>query len=74
MHSPPVEWALGIGHLVALDYLRDRGEPDNDTLTECLRELLRTDTPEGRAVTAVCVALGGYVFYRHLIKPEMRGA
>lgn len=72
MHSPPVEWTLGIGHLVMLDMLRDHGEPDGDTLTEVIRGWFHVDTPEGRARLALSIAGGGVLLYRHLVKPEMR--
>lgn len=72
MHSPPMEWALGIGHLVALDFLRDRGEPDNDTLTEVLRTAFHVERPEGRVALAAAITCGGVLLYRHLAKPEMR--
>lgn len=72
MHSPPMEWALGIGYLGVVDWLRDRGEPDGDTLSEVLREIFQVDTPEGRARLAVAIAAGGVILYRHLAKPEMR--
>lgn len=72
MHSPPIEWALEAVHFVALDAIRDRGEPDGDTATEVLRALFHVDRPEGRAVLAVAITAGGLALYRHLTKPEMR--
>lgn len=73
MQSPPVEWTLGIGYLAILDVLRDRGEPDGDTLTECLRDAFGTDQPAGRRRLAVAIGGGAVLLYRHLTKPEMRG-
>ena len=73
MQSPPVEWALGIGYLAVLDIIRDRGEPDGDTLTECVREAFGTDERAGRQRLAVVIAGGGVLLYRHFCKPEMRG-
>jgi hypothetical protein len=67
-----MEWALGIGHLAVLDWVRDRGEPDEDTLSEVLRAGFHVDRPEGRAALAVTIAAGGAVLYRHLTKPDMR--
>lgn len=72
MHSPPLEWGLGIGYLVALDVLRDHGEPDNDTLTEVIRQLFGVDTPLGRARVATAILAGGVGLYVHICKPEMR--
>jgi len=72
MQSPPVEWACGIGYLAIVDWIRDRGEPDGDTLTECLRVAFRVHEPRGRAALAATVAAGGLVLYRHLVKPDMR--
>lgn len=72
MHSPPAEWVLGIGHLAILDYLRDRGEPDGDTLTEVVRSLFATETPRGRALLAGTMTAGGVLLYRHFVKVEMR--
>ena len=68
MHSPPAEWTLGIGYLAVLDALRDRGEPDGDTLTECLREAFHVDRPEGRAALAAAITAGAALLYRHLVK------
>lgn len=72
MHSPPVEWVLGIGYLAVLDAIRDRGEPDGDTLTEVLRETFHVETPGGRSVLRATIAAGGVLLYRHLAKPSMR--
>jgi hypothetical protein len=72
MHSPPVEWALGIGYLAVVDWLRDRGEPDGDTLSEVLRAAFSVDQPRGRLALAATLAAGGLVAYRHLTKPESR--
>lgn len=69
MHSPPAEWALGIGYLAVLDVIRNRGDPDGDTLTECLRESFRVHRPEGRAALGAAIAAGGVVLFRHLCKP-----
>ena len=74
MQSPPIEWALMVAHYGVVDYLRDRGEPDGDTATECLRVLFRVHTPHGRAALATAITGGGLVLYRHLTKPDMRGA
>lgn len=71
MHSPPIEWALGIGYLAVVDVLRDRGEPDGDTLSEVLREVFGVERPEGRIALAAAIGAGGVVLYRHLVKPEM---
>lgn len=72
MQSPPIEWALGFAFLGVVDWIRDCGEPDGDTLSECLRVAFRVHDPRGRAALALSVATGGLVLYRHLVKPEMR--
>ena len=72
MHSPPVEWVLGISYLAALDAIRDHGEPDGDTLTEVLRDWFHVETPGGRARLATTITAGAVLLYRHLVKPSMR--
>lgn len=73
MQSPPLEWAAIVGGPIltagVVDYLRDRGEPDGDTLTEVLRGVFRVHTPHGRAALAGAIAGGGLALYRHLVKP-----
>lgn len=71
MQSPPIEWALGIGYLAVVDVLRDRGEPDGDTLSECLRVAFHTDDPRGRAALAAAIAAGAVVLFRHLAKETL---
>jgi hypothetical protein len=72
MQSPPLEWGLGIGYLVILDVLRDRGEPDGDTASEVVRVAFKVDRPEGRRVLAAVMVAGGIALYCHFVKPEMR--
>lgn len=72
MHSPPLEWGLGIGYLVALDVLRDRGEPDKDTLSECIRDAFKVETPIGFAIFTASAVGGFTIFHRHIVKPKMR--
>lgn len=73
MQSPRIEWTLGVAYLAVLDYVRNRGEPDGDTLTEVIREAFDTDQASGRRRLAATIAAGGVVLYRHLTKPTMRG-
>ena len=68
MKSPRIEWALGIGYLAVVDVLRDRGEPDGDTLSEVLREVFRVDTRGGRVALGGAIAAGAVGLYRHLVK------
>ena len=68
MQSPPAEWALGIGYLAVLDYLRSRGEADNDTLSECVRDLTERH-PRGRAAFTVAYSLGAVALWRRMCKP-----
>lgn len=68
MRSPAVEWSLAVGHLAVLDWIRDRGEPDRDTLSEVIRETFHVDTPAGRAVFTAVLGLGAVAFHRHICK------
>lgn len=68
MHSPPIEWALLAGHFIALDVVRDRGEPDGDTASEVLRTVFHVGTPQGKATLAAFLAAGAVTLYRHLVK------
>lgn len=68
MHSPPVEWSLGVAYLGVLDIVRDRGEPDGDTLTECIREGFRVHTPRGRAAFTLALTASAVLFHRHICK------
>lgn len=68
MQSPPLEWTLGIGYLAALDYVRSRGEADNDTLSECVRAVVRRH-PLGDHIFAAGLAVGAVVLHRHICKP-----
>lgn len=72
MHSPPLEWGLGIGYLVVLDVIRDRGEPDKDTLSECIRDGFHVETRRGRIAWRVALIASVLVFDRHIAKPSMR--
>lgn len=69
MHSPPLEWSLGIGHLAILDWIRDRGEPDSDTLSECIREAFQVHSPRGYLTFTATVVAGAVLFHRHICKP-----
>lgn len=68
MKSPPIEWALDIAKLGVLDVIRDQGEPDGDTLSECIRVWFRVHTPAGRAAFTVALGAGGVAFWRHICK------
>lgn len=68
MQSPRIEWTLAIGHLAVLDYVRAKGEPDQDTLSECLRTAVER-APYGRVLFAASLAAGALVFHRHIVGP-----
>lgn len=68
MRSPRAEWTLGIGYLVLVDVLRDRGEPDGDTLSEVTRDLFRVHTPHGRRAWLIALVAGGALLDRHICK------
>ena len=67
MQSPPAEWALGIGYLAVLDYLRSRGDADGDTLSECVRDNIARH-PAGYAVFTIGYAAGAFVLWRHIVR------
>lgn len=73
MQSPRIEWTILVAPLVAVDYLRNRGEPDGDTATEVIRDVFDTDTAEGRTRFGIALAVAAVAFYRHICKPGMRG-
>ena len=68
MRSPRAEWSLGIGYLALVDILRDRGEPDGDTLSEVTREVFRVHTPRGRLTWLAFLVAGGVILDRHICK------
>lgn len=68
MKSPPLEWTLHIAFPLLVDYIRDRGEPDGDTLTEVIRDAFRVHTPAGRAAVTVAIAAGAVAFRQHICK------
>jgi hypothetical protein len=72
MQSPPMEWALGIGYLAIIDYIRDQGEPDGDTLSECIRHAFQIDKRGGRLAWAGFLVGGGLILHRHIVKPGER--
>ena len=47
--SPRNVWLTIAAALIALDIWAARNNLEGDTLSECTRELFRTDTPTGRA-------------------------
>lgn len=73
MQSPPVEWTLAIGYLAALDFLRSRGDADDDTISECLRPWA---TRHPFAFAAACVAVPlwfhGHITRDHLLDRAIR--
>lgn len=68
MKSPAAEWTLGIAYLAALDYMRARGEADDDTLSEVIRGLVARH-PRGSQALAVALAAGSVAFHRHIVNP-----
>lgn len=68
MQSPRAEWALALGCLGVVDYLRSRGEADGDTLSEVVRDLINSH-PLGRPVFTGLYAAGAVVLWRHFTKP-----
>lgn len=68
MNSPPIEWALFVGNLAVVDYLRSRGEADHDTLSEVVRNGVEK-IPYGEAWFTAAVITGAAGFWRHIIRP-----
>ena len=68
MQSPPAEWALAIGHLAVLDYLRSRGDADHDTLSEVTRNLVARH-PHGRSLFTAALFVGGIALHEHIVRP-----
>lgn len=68
MQSPRAEWTLGIVYLVILDWLRARGEADDDTLSEVIRNGCRVETRTGWWTFTGVLAAGGLIFHRHICK------
>lgn len=67
MHSPRIEWTLGVGYLAVLDYVRARGEADGDTASEVIRELMDRH-PLGRVAFTATYTAGAIALWRHLVK------
>lgn len=67
MQSPPIEWALAIGYLGALDYLRSRGEADHDTLSEVVRNAIYRHR-HGKTIGTAAYAAGAVILYRHVFR------
>jgi hypothetical protein len=68
MQAPSVEWGMAIGHLLVLDYLRARGDADNDTASECLRSIVARHQL-GPAAFTVALVGGCAWFHRHILGP-----
>lgn len=72
MQSPPAEWSLALGYLAILDYLRARGDADEDTFSEVVRGVV-TRHPRGRLVFTAALALGAVAFHHHIVHPLREG-
>ncbi len=72
MQSAPLEWTLHLAFPVLVDIIRDRGEPDGDTLSEVIREVFRVHTPRGRLAFTATLAAGAVAFHRHICKEVAR--
>ena len=68
MKSPPVEWALGIGYLAAIDIIRAKGDPDDDTLSEIIRGHVARH-PHGERLFAAALLATGIWFHHHITSP-----
>lgn len=76
MQSPPAEWAILTGGMVAtwagVDLMRAHGEADGDTASEVVRDLVDR-TPAGVLLFDAALILGGLAFRRHIVKPLTSG-
>lgn len=68
MHSPPVELVLDVVHLGTRNLIRNTGDPDGDTISECVRAAVRSH-PHGEAVFTVALVALGMWFRRHILTP-----
>lgn len=68
MKSPGAEWVLGIGYLAAIDYIRARGEADDDTLSEVIRGHVAKH-PHGERLFAAALLTSGIWFHHHITTP-----
>ena len=67
MQSPPLEWAALIGSLAAIDYLRSRGDADQDTLSEVVRGVVRRH-PRGDLIFGIGLFAAAEAFRRHIVR------
>lgn len=56
-------------HFGVVDWMRDRGEPDGDTASECIRQAFRVDTAPGRLAFTAALTGAAFLFHRHITKP-----
>lgn len=68
MKSPRAEWVLFGAHFAALDYIRDRGEPDADTLSEVIRDTFQVHTRIGHIAFTAALTGAAVLFHRHICK------
>ncbi len=61
-------WAVMIGGPALLDYWCDRGDPDNDTLSEHMRRWFRTDTAAGKFAFTLALATGASWLHGHILR------
>lgn len=69
MQSPPAEWAVLVGSLAAIDYLRSRGEADGDTASEVLRGYVYRHRL-GPIVFSLVLFGGAELLRRHIIRGQ----
>lgn len=66
-HAPAL-WAGIIGGGALLDWYLDRGEPDHDTASECIRSWFHTDTAAGKVAFSLALAGGTAWLHGHILK------
>lgn len=66
-HAARVWGGLALGAVI-LDAICDRGEPNGDTASECLRRLFHTDTTVGKTAFTLALATGTGWLYKHITK------
>lgn len=67
MKSPPLEWSLAAAYIAALNLLRNHGEPDDDTISENVRILVRK-VPFGDLWFTAALFGAAELFRRHIVR------
>lgn len=66
--KPTVVWSTAIGALAAYDVWCTTNDIEGDSLSECIRTTLRTDTPQGQALFVLGWSALSAWFIPHIIR------